>query len=58
MTKVLFELKIIPLFSLAVSIKKRNFAAINYKMNNDYDGNITSCLLYMQALYGCFWRSY
>lgn len=32
--------------------KKRNFAAINYKMNNDYDGNITSCLLYIQALYG------
>ena len=52
MTKVLFELKIIPLFSLAFSIKKRNFAAINYKMNNDYDGNITSCLLYIQALYG------
>ena len=32
--------------------KKRNSAAINYKMNNDYDGNITSCLLYIQALYG------
>ena len=32
--------------------KKCNFAAESCKKNKEYDGNITSCLLYMQTLYG------
>lgn len=49
--KVLFGLKYFYLF-LGGFKKKCYFAAENYKKNKEYDWNITSCLLYIQTLYG------